>query len=430
VSWLIDCYRTFRRFIAPAVHFLVTGVMSISAASFDDAAKSTNEFGLQLYRSLGKPDSNLCISPYSISCALAMALAGADGDTRTEMARVLHLDPSADSSESFGALHKALDDVVSQSVALIKESKKTRVGSSDPISLAVANRLFPQTGYAFRKEFFSLLEKDFGAAPEPLDFSKNAATATKRINQWVAEQTQKRIKDLIPKPLDSSTRLVLANAIYLKAPWQTPFEETATKPRPFHINGREAKDVDTMTDRINIGYAKRSGYTAVAIPYIGTALQFVILLPDEINGLPALEKRLDSKVLAECAKLDSAEVDLYLPKFKFEPPTIQLASQLQTLGMKKAFDIPTGSANFDRIAPRKPDDYLAISDVYHKTFIAVDEKGTEAAAATAVVIALATSAMGPERKPIEVKVDRPFVYAIQHVASGACLFLGRVTDPR
>lgn len=429
MSGLRDSCRGSRRFPTLAALFLMMGIASGSGAGYDDAARSTNELGLQLYRSLGKPDSNLCISPYSIGCALAMTLAGADGETRTEMAHVLHLDPLANPSESFGALHKALEDLVAQSATLAKESKKLG-RSSEPITIALANRLFPQTGYSFRKEFFSLLEKDFGAAPEPLDFSRNGANATKRINEWVSDQTQKRIKDLIPQPLDSSTRLVLANAIYLKAPWRNPFPEADTKPRPFHVNGREAEDVATMNDRINVGYAKRNGYTAVAIPYVGSALQFVILVPDEVNGLPAMEKHLNSAVLAECAKLNSAEVDLYLPKFKFEPPTIQLASQLQTLGLKQAFDIPTGSANFDRIAPRKPDDYLAISEVYHKTFIAVDEKGTEAAAATAVAMVLATSAMGPERKPVEVRVDRPFLYAIQHVPSGACLFIGRVTDPR
>jgi serpin B len=134
-------------------------------------------------------------------------------------------------------------------------------------------------------------------------------------------------------------------------------------------------------------------------------------------------------MLAECAKLEPREVDLSLPKFKFEPPTILLGEKLQALGMKSAFDQPHGSANFERIAPRKPDDYLYISQVFHKTFIAVDEKGTEAAAATAVAMATA-SAMMKKVQPIEVKVDRPFVYAIQHAPTGACLFIGRVTDPR
>jgi serpin B len=185
-----------------------------------------------------------------------------------------------------------------------------------------------------------------------------------------------------------------------------------------------------MRKTARFGYAKREGFTAVTVPYLGDDLQFLVLLPDEINGLRAVESKLTAEVLAGCAKLEARDIDLHLPKFKLEPPTIALAEKLQALGMKSAFNIPQGSANFDKIAPRKPTDYLYISNVFHKTFIAVDEKGTEAAAATAVVMMQATSMRGPKPSPVEVKVDRPFVYAIQHVPSGVCLFLGRVTDPR
>jgi serine protease inhibitor len=183
------------------------------------------------------------------------------------------------------------------------------------------------------------------------------------------------------------------------------------------------------TDK-NFGYARREGFTVVSLPYAGNDLQFVVLLPDDINGLRELESKLSADVLASCAKLEKRDVDLYLPKFKLEPPTVALKEKFEALGMKTAFDDPRGSANFDKIAPRKPNDYLYISNIFHKTFIAVDEKGTEAAAATAVVMMRATSMPGPKPPPIEVKVDRPFVYAIQHVPSGVCLFLGRVTDPR
>src|SRR5204862_611128 len=136
----------------------------------------------------------------------------------------------------------------------------------------------------------------------------------------------------------------------------------------------------------NFGYARREGFTVVSLPYAGNDLQFVILLPDDINGLRGLESKLTAHVLAGCAKLQKRDVDLYLPKFKLEPPTITLAKQFEALGMKTAFDQPKGSANFDKIASRTPDDYLYISQIFHKTFIAVDEKGTEAAAATAVAM--------------------------------------------
>jgi len=314
---------------------------------------------------------------------------------------------------------------------LVKQSKKFG-GTSEPITLNMANRLFAQKGYAFREAFLSLVKQNFGGAFEPIDFVANAAAATERINKWVADQTHDRIRDLIPGgALDKTTRLVLANALYLKAPWASEFSDSATQPEPFHVRGGTPVTVPTMhkTDR-HFGYAKREGFTAVSLPYVGSELQFLVLLPDDINGLRPLESKLTGDTLAACAKLDTRDVDLYLPKFKIEPPTIALAENFEALGMKTAFDKPHGSANFDKIAPRKPNDYLYISQIFHKTFIAVDEKGTEAAAATAVAMMAGTALRSPPPPPIEVKVDRPFVYAIQHVPSGVCLFLGRVTDPR
>ena len=403
-------------------------IAQTSAASFDSAARSTNEFGLDLYRKVATGEGNLCLSPYSISCALAMTLAGADGETRTEMARVLRVVLNADVDQSFAALQKSLEEMAAKTAKIATDSKK-RGGPSEPITITVANRLFPQTGFEFRPQFFSRLKDNYGAPPELLDFKRNPAGATKRINDWVAQQTRDRIRDLIPKPLDPLTRLVLANAIYLKAPWANEFNANATRLEPFHARGKQIVDLPTMQKRERLHYSKQNGFTAIALPYSGGDLQFVILLPDRVDGLTELKNKLSANVLADCAKMPEADVFLHLPKFKFEPPTVQLSEQLKALGMKTAFDIPQGSANFDRMAPRKPDSYLAISKVFHKTFIAVDEKGTEAAAATAVVM-MELYARREMAEPIEVKVDRPFLYAIQHVPSGACLFIGRVTDPR
>ncbi|HST29484.1 MAG TPA: serpin family protein, partial [Chthoniobacterales bacterium] len=189
-------------------------------------------------------------------------------------------------------------------------------------------------------------------------------------------------------------------------------------------------DVPTMNNRKTFGYEKRDGFTAVSVPYSGSELQFLVLLPNEVNGLAIVESKLSADVLMQCAKLQVQDVDLELPKCRIEPPTIALKGNLEALGMKTAFDDPQNSANFDKMSPRRPDKYLAISNVFHKTFIAVDEKGTEAAAATAVVMMEFTRRLEKPKEPIHVKVDRPFLYAIQHVPSGACLFIGRVTDPR
>lgn len=400
----------------------------IQAASFAPAARATNEFGIDLYRKVTGDDRNVCLSPYSISCALAMAWDGADGETRREMARVLHRNPESVDNSSFAALDASLGEIGPKTARLTANSKQ-KGGPSEPILIAVANRLFAQTGYKFRSQFFARVEENFGTAPEVLDFAHQARAATKKINDWVAKQTRDRVRNLIPQPLGSDTRMVLANALYLKAPWASEFSAEATTPVPFHIRGQAPVDVPTMAKVMRLRYAKRRGFLAVALPYSGDALQFVVLIPDEVDGLPGIEKQLTADLLADCAKMNTSEVRLHLPKFKFEPPTIQLSAELESLGMKTAFDIPTGSANFERMAPRRPNDYLAISEVFHKTFIALDENGTEAAAATAVAMVRAT-AMRPMTPPVEVKVDRPFFYAIQHVSSGVCLFLGHISDPR
>jgi len=410
----------------------IVGVSVAHAADFDLATSATNELGVDLHRQLARGDENLCFSPYSIQSALAMTFAGADGETRTEMARVLHFPNDGDAIHaSFAALQYSLGEMAKKTAEIAEQSKKFG-GPSEQIALAIANRLFPQTGYEFRDAFRELVKKFYGAPFEMLDFKKDADGARHHINKWVADQTRDRIRDLIPpNGLNETTRLVLANAIYLKAPWAKEFSDVFTKPKPFHVRGGPPVDVPTMNNVSQFSYAKRNGYAAVALPYSGTELQFLVLLPDETNGLPALEGKLTGQLLATCAKLDTShEIDLWLPKFKFEPPAIPLSNNLRALGMQSAFDQPAGSANFDRIARRKPDDYLAISEVFHKTFIAVDEKGTEAAAATAVAALASTAMRTPPPPPIPVKVDRPFVYAIQHVPSGACLFIGRVTDPR
>ena len=421
-----------RRLLILLVVGALTAAIAQGATNFDLAAKATNELAVDLNRQLATGDGNLCLSPYSIQSALAMTYAGADGETRTEMARVLHF-PTNDGGvpASFFALQRSLQEMSAKRAELVKQSKKFG-GPSEPITLHIANRLFAQNGYKFREAFLSLVKQNFGGAFEPVDFIADPAAATQRINKWVADQTRDRIRDLIPGgALDKTTRLVLANALYLKAPWASEFSQNATQPEPFFVHGGAPVDVPMMrkTDK-HFGYARHEGFTVVSLPYAGDDLQFVVLLPDEIDGLRKLESKLTADVLAGCAKLEKRDVDLHLPKFKLEPPTITLAEKFEALGMKTAFDKPQGSANFDKIAPRTPKDYLYISQIFHKTFIAVDEKGTEAAAATAVAMMAGTAFRSPPPPPIEVKIDRPFIYAIQHVPSGVCLFLGRVTDPR
>jgi serpin B len=395
------------------------------------ASQAVNELGMDLLSRGTAAGDNAVLSPYSIQSALAMTFAGADGETRTEMARVLHF-PSDESElhESFSALRKSLDSLVQSSAANTERERKYG-SAAEPLTLAVANRLFGQQGYEFREPFLTLTRERYGAPFQPMDFATDWENARQAINQWVEQQTRQRIRDLIPPDgVDRDTRLALVNAIYLKVPWAEPFQESATKPEPFHVKGGAGVPVPTMSHKAFFGYQHRDGVTVVTITYSARDLQFLIVLPDDVDGLPAVEAKLDAGQLAAFARTPTEEIILHVPKFKLEPPVMRLGTALQSLGMKSAFDKPRGSANFDRMAPRRPDKYLRLSEVFHKTFLSVDEKGTEAAAATAAIMMQTTAIGRISAKPIEVAVDHPFLFAVQQRSTGACLFLGRVVDPR
>lgn len=416
---------------AALCNFGIPQAMAAGGAATGDpaaASRAVNALGLDLMAGGTEPGDNALLSPFSIQTALAMTFAGASGGTRDEMAKVLHLaGEEAPLHASFAALRHALDETARRTAELSERMKKSG-GGGDPVTLTVANRLFGQTGYDFRSPFLEMVKDTYGAPFQPMDFIRNSAGAAKEINGWVEEKTRQRIRDLIPSgALDRETRLVLVNAVYLKAPWQEVFPAGATKPAPFHPARGAAVDVPTMVRQGHFGYAKHEAFSAITVPYSGGDLQLLILLPDRQDGLAALEAKLTPEKLAACARSGSSELILHLPKFKLEPPLLKLGAVLQKLGMKSAFDRPRGSADFDRMAPRKPDDYLYISEIFHKTFLELDEKGTEAAAATAVAMMLATAVIMEPPKPIEVRVDHPFLFAIQHRPSGASLFMGRIT---
>ena len=275
-----------KRFLILQMFGALIATMTHAATNFDLAAKATNELGVDLHRQLATGDQNLCISPYSIESALAMTFAGADGETRTEMARVLHFGDATDVPASFSTLQHSLEQMSAKTAELVKQSKESG-GPSEPITLNIANRLFAQKGYDFRQAFLSLVKQNYGAAFEPLDFAVNPAAATQHINKWVADQTHDKIRDLIPADaLNKLTRLVLANALYLKAPWADAFSDKTTQPEPFFVHGGGPVDVPMMRKRSqHFGYAKRQGFSVVSLPYIGDDLQFVVLLPDDIKGL-------------------------------------------------------------------------------------------------------------------------------------------------
>jgi serpin B len=405
---------------------IITAVVAVTptdyAADSRIAAEAVNALGIDLYHRQSHDDGNLLLSPYSIQVALAMTYAGADGETRAEMQRVLHY-PADDNAlnTSFDTLARDLADAATQ----VRKNGRPK----SPIEFNLADRLFAQRGYKFRPAFLGLLKDLYRAPLAEMDFRADPEIARKTINRWVASQTKEHIRELIPSSgITADTRFTLVNAFYLRAPWDNEFDASQTKPDRFLVNGRNAGQVPMMTDQSTCGYARRWGYQVVTRSYLGGELQFVVILPDHANGLAAIEKKLSPAFFQDVAHLPEREVILHLPKFRLQPATLSLGGNLQALGMKTAFDNPPGSADFDRMAPRLPQSYLAIGDVFHQCFLALDEKGTEAAAATAIV--MESEGFLDKRKPPEVRVDHPFVFAIQHVPSGACLFLGRVTDPR
>ena len=409
---------------------LATAALSATAtADSSTVAQSINTFGLDLHRVLAADGGNRLASPWSIESALAMTYAGAAGKTKDEMAKVLHF--PADEA----ALHAGFAAIAADLTALARASRERledpdrKGGPNTPLEIIAANRLFGHEGYPFEKPFLKLTAETYGAPLEKVDFVKAPEAARLHINQWVEQQTKDRIKDLIPPDvITEDTRLVLTNAIYMKSPWEEEFDEE--KDTPFFVDGTEEVKVPGLMKQNMFGYRKIPGGSLVAVPYAGGGLQFLLIIPDARDGLAALEKSLDAALLATSRELPQQDIRLHFPKFKLEPERVMLAQNLITMGMPSAFDKPRGSADFSRMAPRKPDDYLAISEVVHKAFIAVDKYGTEAAAATAVVMMRVTSIPVEPAEPLEIRADRPFVFAIQHVSSGACLFLGRVADPR
>ena len=396
------------------------------AADSKIAMEAVNAFGVDLYHTCATGEDNLLFSPYSIQSALAMTYAGADGDTRTEMQHALHFPADSDAlHEGFGALTQKLSELTAQSLKDMKFAKK-RWGPRVPTEFILANRLFVQRGSKFLPPFLSVLKTSYRTTPGESDYQKDPEKARIEINRWVAERTKDRIREVIPKgALSAATRMTLVNAFYLRAPWYPGFTEALTQKQPFLIHGLDAVDVPTMRDMFYCRCARREGFKIATISDLNQSLQFIVILPDKPDGLPALERALSPELLAESAHLPIENVTWELPKFRLEPPPLPLGEHLRALGMKSAFDDPPGSSDLGRMVSRKNGTPLAIDTAVHKSFLSIDEKGMEAGAASVV-----SSPVGIEPEPMVMKVDHPFLFAVQHVPSGACLFIGRVTDPR
>ena len=390
----------------------------VSDADLDALIEGNSTFAFELYRLLAEREGNenLFYSPYSISLALAMTYAGARGETEAEMADALHIILS---QEKLHPAFNALDQELAQR-GDGAEGKDTADGQdAEGFRLNIANAIWGQEDYQFLDTFLDVLAQNYGAGLRALDFAGSPEESRVVINDWVSEQTEGKIEDLIPQGgIDGLTRLVLTNAIYFNAAWANPFEEAATGEGTFILlDGREVS-VPMMRQSESLGYAEGAGYQAVELPYDGGEMSMVIVVPEE-GEFEAFEDSLDpGQVEAIIEHLGRRQVALTMPKFEFDA-RFSLKEALAALGMPQAF---SEVADFSGMTGEKD---LLISDVFHKAFVSVDEAGTEAAAATAVVMKLTSAA--PD--PVEVNVDHPFLFLIRDVETGAILFVGRVVDP-
>lgn len=380
---------------------------NVSAEDASALAKGNRAFAFDLYRELSKPNENLFFSPFSVSVALAMIYPGARGETESQIAKALHFDlPEPTLHVNFNSVLQKLDG---RSAEVPKDSTGTG------FKLALVNQAWGQQAYPFLDSYLDVLAQNYGAGLYTVDFADTEPTR-QLINQWVEDNTETRIKELLPPDsLGSDTRLVLTNAIYFKGSWLEKFDAKDTTSAVFHAPDGGV-NVAMMHKRIETAYSEGTNYQAVALPYISSAVRMLLILPASIGALPAtLDEAFFETVRGS---LRGYEVTLALPKFQFESSN-KLKTPLAELGMPLPF---TPNADFSDIADGG--EPLFIDEVNHKAFVAVDELGTEAAAATALV------GRPPSIPPqATLTFDRPFVFAIYDEPTGEILFFGQVVAP-
>ena len=381
-----------------------------ASADVQAAVQGDNQFALDLYAKVRGREGNLFFSPYSISTALAMTRAGARGDTAAEMDKTLHFTLSQDK------LNPASADLIQQVNGDPKDAKPG-------YQLSTANALWGQKGFPFKAPFLKVGKENYGAGLNDVDFIGATEQARQTINAWVEKETHDKIKDLLAEGvLTTDTRLVLTNAIYFKGDWASQFKKDLTKDAPFHLTADKKTDVPLMQQTGTFGYFDGGSFQALELPYVGKDLSMMVLLPKKIDGLADLEKDLTADKLAGwIGKLYEQKVIVSLPKFK-TTQMMRMKPVLSEMGMPTAFSSNADLSGIDG----EPGD-LNLSDVIHKAFVDVNEEGTEAAAATAVVIV--TKSLAPPSTP-EFRADHPFVFLIRDARNDSILFLGRLADPK
>ena len=367
--------------------------------------RGNSDFGLNVYQQLKDKQENIFFSPYSISTALAMTYAGARGQTEIEMADVLRFSLKQE------PLHFSFSNLQSHLNSIQKKGH---------VNLSIANSLWAQEGYKFLDSFFDLNKKYYGTGLNFVDFVRKTEDARKRINIWVENKTQQRIKDMIkPGTIGPDTTLVLCNAIYFKGDWLRQFDKEETTYADFYISPEKVVKASLMNQKSEFKFKAFDSFSAIELPYEGDDLSMMVFLPKKIGGLAELETNLTNanvmNWVSELSNSNKQEILISLPKFK-TTCEFELQDILSEMGMPHAFM----DADFSGMTGKRD---LFISKVIHKAFVDVNEEGTEAAAATAVVMERGI------RKPLTFRADHPFVFMIRDNETGSILFIGRIIDP-
>jgi serpin B len=381
-----------------------------SDESIKKTAQNNNDFAFELYQKIAeKEKENIFISPFSISTALAMTYVGANSQTAKDMAKTLRFDENNIDFHSKYAMYL----------------KQLENNAKNTITLNIANRLWADKKYELQNEFIETNAKAYQSPLQLLDFQKKAEASRKTINTWVEKQTENKIQELIPAGMvNEETRLVLTNAIYFKADWFSQFEKSKSKPNKFvKIDGSEKEVVFMNKEKTRYNYSETEKYQSIRLPYKGGKHSMVIVLPKSSKNIPSVEKEIKNSDFDKLYHSSREEVIISIPKFKTTIP-LSLSEFLKPMGMKLAF---TPFADFSKMTPTKD---LYISEVIHKAFIEIDEEGTEAAAATAVVMMVTSSAMQMERMPLYFIANKPFLFYILDDDTKAILFMGRIMEPK
>jgi len=411
-GWVLVCIAAAMAGLAAPLLAAEADEQSASDELVEKVVRGNNDFAFELYKRLAADPTacgasgNLFFSPYSISTALAMTYAGARGQTAAQMAETLHFELAEERfHKAFGLLVKRLNEQ----------------GEKGDYELAVANALWGQRGYRFLEGFLEMTRRNYGAGLNEVDFAGATEEARRIINTWVEERTKEKIKELIkPGVLGRETTLVLTNAIYFKGDWARKFEEDNTKPARFHVNNEKSSEVEMMYQQEQFKYAETDELQLLELPYKGAELGMIVLLPRQAARLGKIEQSLTAeKVNAWLGKMHRRKVHVYLPRFKLTWGAFELKDVFKQMGMAEPFS--AGEADFSGMTGSKE---LFISNIVHKAFVGVNEEGTEAAAATGVVMGRTAVVEVPV-----FRADRPFGFIIRDNRSGSILFMGRMVNP-